>query len=131
MAPQINSSLFSYIFNRANSFSFTGFLSKIFTSPDSVRCCLSNQRCYFEFNFYQKYLKPPLSNSSYIMSMHTLLKPLHCRQSRYNSTFSCLFTNINLNYQTIDIYMHMSKSYEDWLPKLAQQNQVHVIVNRS
>ena len=51
--------LFSYIFNRANIFSFTDFLPKIFTSPDTLWWCLSNQGCYFEIYFYQKSLNPP------------------------------------------------------------------------
>ena len=47
--------MFSYIFNRANIYSY------IFTSLSVLWCCLSNQGCYFEFYFYQKSLKPPLS----------------------------------------------------------------------
>ena len=43
---------------RANLFSFTDFLPKIFTSPGSLWCCLSNQGCYFEFYFFKNLSNP-------------------------------------------------------------------------
>ena len=63
MDPQINSSLFPYIFfNRPkpNIFSFIDFLPQIFTSQGSLQRCLSNQGYYFEFHLHQQSLKPPL-----------------------------------------------------------------------
>ena len=49
--PQINSSLFSYIFKRASIFSFIDFLTKIFTSQYFLWCVLSHQGDYSEFHF--------------------------------------------------------------------------------
>ena len=53
-------SLFSYILKRVNIFSFTVFLTNLFTSQRSLWCFLSNQGDYSGFYFYQKSLKNPL-----------------------------------------------------------------------
>ena len=55
--------LFSYIFLRANIFSFTDFLVNIFTSQGSLHCSLSNQGYCFEFHLYKKPLKTPLNDT--------------------------------------------------------------------
>ena len=46
LVHNINSSWFSYILH---IFSFTDFLPKKYTAPDSLWCYLSNQGCYFYF----------------------------------------------------------------------------------
>ena len=58
-----------FILNRANIFSFTSFLSQIFTSHGSLRCFLSNRNS--KFHFYQKSLTtPPLSRLTCLSLEH-------------------------------------------------------------
>ena len=65
--PRINSPLFSYIFKRANIFSFIDFLPHIFTSQCSFWCWLSNQGYYFEFHFLSKISQNPFNMLQAIM----------------------------------------------------------------
>ena len=93
--------MFTYVFNRADIFSFTDFLPKIFTLPGSLWCFLSNQGFYFEFDFYEKSLNQTQvhdedthpGDTSFIQQKkvpHLILPQFVVLLSLINRNYSCM-----------------------------------------
>ena len=110
MDPQINSSLFSYIFKRANIFSFIHFLTKIFTSQCFLRCVVSHQGDYSAFHFYNKSLKTLLKWDILVMPSSPL-----CMEFKNSPQSKLLYFCRNPSYDCSHLCRHRTPAlWQTW-----------------